>query len=290
MKQLSLFGTGSQQGQPAPLRAAAYFGFPLQYHTEDNDTIVYSVQDWIAGVAQTAQARVMWKQLKARAVSGKETIEFPCISRPYTATNGRVYQMDFASERTLYLIVQRLGANTGIKTAMLEYLADCGVLVSELMSDPETAMLKIDNVRKSSIAKTITDPEHRAIREMSVETRKAFTQAAKQANSDVNIGELTNDVYQGVLGMKAADLRKVLRLGANGNPRNHMSKLALIYTMAAEEASRHELLNKFEDDDIVPLPVIRGLVKRISDATGFQADHMAQLIGIDLLTGTKLLK
>lgn len=108
------------------------------------------------------------------------------------------------------------------------------------------------------------------------------------SNPDVNIGLATNNVYQGVFGMVASELRDVLKLKARANPRDHMSRVALIYVELAEAITEIELA-EFKDTDVVPLSRIYRIVSLMANKAGVQAGDMARDLGIDLLTGQKLL-
>jgi hypothetical protein len=94
--QLSLFG---DDDRPAPIRAAEAYNFPLQRYepTDEHPHRLYSVQDWITGVAKTDDPRHFWIELKKRLKKAKIELVTPCYQLPYTAENGKTYQMDFAT-------------------------------------------------------------------------------------------------------------------------------------------------------------------------------------------------
>lgn len=289
MTQLSLWAElDSSKTEPLPLQIAAQYGFPLQHHTQDDDTIVYAVQDWIAGVAQTddmQQAKNIWQMVQRRVKS--TSVVMTLVRLPYRASNGKSYKMDFATDETLYLITQRMDTNTGIRNDVLSFLAKAGAFVDELRQDPEAAELKIAAHRQQQNAHH--DAAWQAAREMGIVTRKSFMAMLLTVNPEINAGQATNDVYRGVFGMDAKGLRERLDIGAKQNPRDHMSRLGVMYVMVAEEACRIQLAG-YGDDDVLPLPVIHRTIQTIAKATGVQAHDMALTLGIDLATGLPLLK
>lgn len=288
MTQLSLWAElDSSKTEPLPLQIAAQYGFSLQHHTQDDDTIVYAVQDWIAGVGQSDQPARFWKDLQKRAKKTGTELFASCVQLPYRASNGRTYQMDFATDETLYLITQRMDTNTGIRNDVLSFLAKAGAFVDELRQDPEAAELKIAAHRQQQNA--TRDAAWQAAREMGIVTRKSFMAMLLTVNPEINAGQATNDVYRGVFGTDAKGLRERLDIGTKQNPRDHMSRLGVMYVMVAEEACRIQLAG-YGDDDVLPLPVIHRTIQTIAKATGVQAQDMALTLGIDLATGLPLLK
>lgn len=290
MKQMSLFDDGSYQQAttPLPLLIAAQYGFSLQHHTLEDDTVVYAVQDWIAGVAQTDEPRKFHDQLKRRAKKAGLELSSSYRQLPYRATNSKTYQMDFASDETLYVITQRMDTNTGIRNDVLAYLAKSGAFVDELRTDPEAAAVKIEAQRRAKSHMANADPQWQAARELGVITRKQFTAMLVTLSPALSLGQATNDVYQGVFGDDATALRKRLGIGAKGNPRDHMSRLALIYTMAAEESCRIELA-QYADEDALPASLVRSVIVKVARITGLQVQEIGAALGVDVLTGTPAL-
>lgn len=288
-RQIQMFSAieDNQPVQPLLLQIASDYHFSLQYHHQADDVILYSIQDWILGIAQSSdpqRAKNIYQQIKKRSGSAHGKLS----KLPYVATDGKTYKMDFADDVTLYRITQQMGTNTGVRNTVLEFLAKAGAFVDELRQDPESAQQKIALHRQTQAAKAGRDASWIATREMGVMTRNQFTAALVAANPDMNIGEATNTVYKNVLGQDASGLRKTLHIGQKQNPRDHMSELALIYTMATEAAVRAQL-SGYGDNDLLPLQVIRDVIHTIAARTGKQAHETAALIGIDLISGQKLL-
>jgi hypothetical protein len=287
--QLKLLSDENTPIQPLPLQIAALYGFPLQYHVQADDVLMYAVQDWISGVAQTDKPRKMWDDTKRAFKQASVELSDSIGQLPYHATNGRMYQMDFAADVMLYQITQRLRANTGIRNEVLEFLAKAGAFIDELRQDPESIEEKAASLRQKKAVAAGKDEAWQAAREMGVMTRKQFTAVLVALNPEVNIGRATNDVYVGTLGTNAQGLRKALQIGAKENPRDHLPRLGLIYVMAAEEAARIRLAG-YADDDTLPVETIHSTITAIARAVGLQAADMARILGIDLATGKVLLK
>lgn len=131
-----------------------------------------------------------------------------------------------------------------------------------------------------------------ATRELSIITRKQFVEMIQALlGSRAPFAHLTNDVYEGVFHKNASELREHLHLQAQQNPRDHFSVLALAYTIAAESASKIKLaaLERYQEDEYLPISVVRDVIIVPSKAVGIQADEMAELLQIDILTGMPLL-
>src|SRR5688572_13731372 len=98
--------------RPLPEIIAGHYGFPLAYHDVES-VRYYAVQDWIRGVARPADARLYWSVMQKRfKKSGVEMYTW-CIHLPYKATDGKKYKVDYAAAHGLYMITQRMDANTG---------------------------------------------------------------------------------------------------------------------------------------------------------------------------------
>jgi hypothetical protein len=280
MEQLALW-LEEDQTLPLPLLIARRHEFALQTQVSERDEVLYAVQDWIAGVAQAAEPRKFRDQLNRRLARAQLSIV--CRQLPYRARNGKVYQMDYTDASGLYRLTQHMDSSGGICGQVLEYLARSGALVDEMRTDPEEAALKLtQRARERGQGR---DSAWQEARESGRAARKSFMTAALRLAPGVHPGALTNDVYRGVTGMTAAQLRAALGIGVRGNPRDHLSRLALLYTAIAEEAAGLAL-QRFGPGDVVPGDTVRELVQHIADATGQQAQTLASLAGIDLLTGT----
>ncbi len=287
--QLRMFQSDDDEPlQPVPLQVSKQYHFPLQHHVTSDDTIFYSVQDWISGVAKTDNPAQFWRELKKRLKKANVELSTSCLQLPYRVANGRTYQMDFASDVTLYQIAQRMDANTGIRNDVLEYLAKAGAYVDLLRQDPEGAREAITVHRQTNALASGKTEAWITARELGIQARNHCTAAIVKSNPNTNIAETTNTTYRNVLGQDASGLRQTLGLGPRQNPRDNLSLVALSY-LQVTEASIATTLEGFADDDVVPIETVRKVVAIVSKATGTQAKEMAQIIGVDLITGKKLI-
>lgn len=277
MHRLTLFNEGNTQDKrPLPMVIAARFDFPLQWHDVD-ETEYYAVQDWLRGVMQKDDVRSDWKHMQERAnelLNGLQQL-------PYAHPNGRVYKMAFADAETLYRITQRVGVSTGIRDAVLNYLAKAGVKLDEYRLDPSQA---IDDVTNAYAAQG-KDAAWIEARISGVMSRKAFTATLTQLCPELNIGYATNTVYRGVFNRDTDALKRDLGLGKRDNVRDHMHRVGL-HLLGVVESAVDEL---FRNSDSIPTEqAVKHLIK-ISAMFGRQADEIQQMLGIDIATGRPLL-
>jgi DNA-damage-inducible protein D len=289
MKQLSLFDYTVPETHVI-LQIANDFGFKIQHYTTDSDETLFAIRDWVAGVSQSENPNDFWQKLKGRLTkAGQKELWTRCPKLPYLATNGKTYQLEFADDMTLFEITTRMDVNTGVRNAVLQYMAKSAAFVDKLRLNKREAAALLNQMADDEDVARGKDVKWIDAREKGIQTRNRFTKTLVDQNPDVSIGQATNNVYQGVFGMKAAELRDMLHLKTRANPRDHMSRLALIYVQLAEEIATIEL-EGYQDADIVPLNTVYRIVSRMASRAGIQAQEMASELGIDLLTGQKLLR
>lgn len=85
--------------EPTPLDIAQRWGFPLQYHEIDG-TCFYSVHDWLNGIG-VSNARRYWRDIQSRT-----RIPLQPVKRPYSASNGKQYQMHFMNAPDLLRVTR----------------------------------------------------------------------------------------------------------------------------------------------------------------------------------------
>lgn len=274
--------------QPLPLQIAIKYNFPLDHKTSASDVMLYRVHDWISGIAKTDQPRRFATEIESRGRKAGVELFAGCEKFEWTSPNGRKYKMDYASDVMLYRVTQYMGRDTGIRNEVLEYLAKAGALVDLLRQDPESAEQAITHHRQTNALASGKTETWITARELGIQARNHCTAAIRKANPDINIGETTNTTYKNVLGQDAAGLRQTLQLGPRQNPRDNMSLIALGYLQVTESSIAMQL-EGLSDNDIVPPQTVRNIVAIVSKATGKQAQETAALIGVDLVTGHKLL-
>lgn len=134
--------------RPLPLIVAERWGFALQHHAS-NGKNVFSVQDWIVGLAgiNTTKAADTWHKMKNSTIELKSIV----APLPYHASNGKTYQMDFIDDRGLYLISQilRVSEDRPMLDAIRQFLADSGAAMDDWRLHPEK-MLSAAQARMQS--------------------------------------------------------------------------------------------------------------------------------------------
>lgn len=252
VNQLSLFGDAPVGDQrELPLLIAEQFSFALQTHQVEGKTH-FAVQDWIAGVAQTSDPADLWNKLKRRSVvpkSGTVGIELStaCRQLPYTAKNGKSYQMDYADAVTLYEITMRMGTETGIRNRVLRYLANSGEAIDQIRRNPEIALeigIRLTNpktaIERARLAwlREGKDEAWIARRIEGMVARKGLTETLKAVVTGISgreYGIATGAVYQRLYEMTSAEIRAALNIPPTANIREHLSARGLKYLTLAED-------------------------------------------------------
>ncbi len=277
---MSLFAfmneASSEDMRPLPLIVADNWNFPLQHQASDGKTY-YAIQDWIAGVGQVKNARRFWSDLKRRLKKSGIDLYASCVQLKYQASDGKTYQMDFATDEALYFITQRMDTSTGLRDKILIFLAKSGA--------------QLDKFRLDGTLQEISDKA----RSKGIESRNKLTDAAKDTHiyGSPKYGALTATEYHILFKTKEARTAKdelVSILGLSEKEaarfRDHISHLALQAMSSAESAiaakmyAENRLLSDSEQ-----LEIVRYCCRIIAPA--FQ--HLAQYAGVDLLTGKPLL-
>lgn len=274
----------SNDKRPLPEIIAERCGFALAHHDIEGKRY-YAVQDWLMGVAQPAEARKFWDALKRRLKKVGIELSTLCRQLPYRASDGKTYQVEYADAETLYLITQRMDANTGIRNAVLKFLAAAGVEIDEYRIEPsqaiEAAIRAYERMGKT--------PEWIATRIKSIITRNAFTKAFQKCQrvppEQRHYQLITDTLRVGLWKRNSATLRKQLGLAAGTNIRDHLSELALTYEMLVEQASTYQLDQKtgldFQDTDQI--------VGQNAKVIGKSAAELGRHLGIDIATNKPLI-
>ncbi len=286
--QLALFSDFADDARRDPretviVSISQQHNFPIQ-RTEINGSEMYAVQDWIAGVSQNKNPRRLWSDAKKSNPHLYDSI----VQLPYIASDGKTYQVDYADGQALYSITQYLRAKTGIRDQVLATMAQSMAFVDAARRDPESAEIALNIYAQQVSEFEGKDDTWIAVREMGKVTRKQLIALILNRNPKTNVGIATNVMYQNTLGMDTDALIRHLGLKPKSNPRDHMSRIALMYTMISEEAARIHL-EGYADDDIIPAQTIYAIVRTVSEGIGIQARDMARQLQIDLVTGRKLL-
>lgn len=133
-----------------PLKVAQQFNFPLSHHIIDS-RFWGSIQDWLTGMlgtikaAQTALDNFMHSDAFRELSSSKREL---IKDLEYIAADGKTYQTAHGSEFLLYVLVQQLRATKRRPqvAAVKAFLAESGVIVGDMIRDPEGAAIKLLNL------------------------------------------------------------------------------------------------------------------------------------------------
>ncbi len=283
-------------GKPDEPENPGWETFPLAYHDVEGKRY-YSIQDWILGVAKPANTRVFWGKMKPRLKKANVQLLTWCQQLPYTANNGKTYDMDFATAEGLYIITQRMDAETGLRDRILRFLAKAGVVVDEARVDPDGLLAQVVGKNPDRVIEAVIEfyrkrgdaDEWIASRILSVQTRKWFVSEFQRSllfpPASPLFGKITNTMRRGVWKRDTGTLKKEMNLKENDSLRDHMPGLALTYEMIAENASAYVLSFKhgltFNEADQI--------VREKSELVGKQAAEMGRTLNIDIATGKPLL-
>ncbi len=295
-------------GKPDEPENPGWESFPLAYHDVEGKRY-YAVQDWIVGVAHPkshpgrfwAELKKRIKKSEARRKQSDEKVEdqlyTPYVKLLYTASDGKKYKMEFANAEELYIITQRMDAETGLRDRILRFLAKAGVVVDEARVDPDGLLAQVVGKNPDRVIEAVIEfyrkkgdtDEWIASRILSVQTRKWFVAEFQRSllfpPASPLFGKITNTMRRGVWKRDTATLKKEMGLKENDSLRDHMPGLALTYEMIAENAAAYVLSFKhgltFNDADQI--------VREKSELVGRQAAEMGRTLNIDIVTGKPLL-
>lgn len=268
-KQLTLWSDGElefmRDARPLPLIVAAKWGFPLQFHGQEGD-YRYALQDWVRGLLHSKGSTL---REQVRRLLNDSDVTLAVTTEPYRAADGKTYQVPFVTDRDLYAAAQALrplGSRTQLAEVhkqILDYLTRSGVFVDAIRRDPKRMAARLEGMV----------------------SRSEFTASLVKTVIDLTQGSFaiaTNDVYKGLFHRTAAQLKSQLNAK---NLRDAMSQPALHLTglcewLCAQQIGEAQTL-RFEE--------ARCIIQEISGMLGIQVDEIERRLGLDLVTGRKLL-
>ena len=287
--QLALFGMGND-ARPLPEIIASggdgWAAFDLQMQDHEGKRY-YAVRDWLIGVTLTDDPGDYWKKLKKRAAKAELTWGDTISPYLYTDAQNKRIKVDFATDKGLYAITQRMDTNTGIRNKVLAYLVDAGVALDEMRRDPGIAI----DAGVAAYKRQGKSDEWIEARNSGKIKRNEMTEAAYKTHEThaPAYGTLTDTEYRVLFGAPKSDLVKALSMSSADSARfrDHLGKFAITALETAESgaAMRMEQLGRAlthaEQADIVEQAV------RIVAPS---AMAMAAFTNTDLLTGRSALK
>src|SRR5262249_49163636 len=155
----------------------------------------YAIQDWIRGVAQSADSKSaseFWRAMKRRFAKTGIELRTWCTKLPYRAANGKRYDIDHTDAEGLYRITQRMDVNTGLRNRVLNFLAASGAFVDGQRIDTIRTQEVIDESETDETEALLDaiynhyyrmgkDDRWIAIRLMGIPYRKRFTNAVQRS-------------------------------------------------------------------------------------------------------------
>ncbi|MBC7870127.1 MAG: hypothetical protein H7Y09_04760 [Chitinophagaceae bacterium] len=269
--------------------------FPLASADTEAGTF-YAIQDWIRGLTGADNIRRIWRDMQ-RGGSLSQLYD-SIVQLPYIATNDKTYQADFINDKGLYLIAQNLRSTKArpALAAIKKYLAEAGAFVDEVRRDPNIVLLSGAMTPDQAMEAAIQayraqgkDDRWIALRLEGKIKRNLFTAALQAAVAETlkrwHYATATDDVYKGLWGRTAANLKKELAVPKGESLRDHQPTLGLYYQGIAEEAAAYKLGDRQE----VTWGEAREIVMMVAGFVGTQAQAMSELLQMDLATGKRLL-
>ena len=287
--QLALFGMGND-ARPLPEIIASggsdWQAFNLQMQDHEGKRY-YAVRDWLIGVTLTDDPGDYWKKLKKRAAKAELTWGDTISPYLYTDAQNKRIKVDFATDKGLYAITQRMDTNTGIRNKVLAYLVDAGVALDEMRRDPGIAL----DAGVAGYAKRGKTAEWIAQRTKGKNARTDFTEVARDTHvfHRPDYGRLTDATYGEVLGAAKAEISAALKLteAQTDQFRDQLGKLAIQAIDAAETGAAMKMR---ETGDTLTTPEQIAIVKHCARLVAPSFWALAQYTNTDLLTGRSALK
>lgn len=288
----TLLVSGQDDERPLPLIVAQKWDFLLTY-AETEEGFFYAVQDWIKGLTGLDDSRLVWAKMK-----GKIGLLNSIQQLPYTASNGRTYQVDFATDKGLYLIAQHMRVTKArpVLDEIKKFLAAAGAFVDDVRRDANTVVISGALTPEQAMDVAIRGFHAQGRDDKWIRTRvesrikrnlftAALTEAVAEALTRKHYAIATDDIYKGLWDRTAAMLRKQMKLDKGVSLRDNQPMLALHYQGIAEEVAAHRLGDRSE----LSWHEARLIVKDVAAFVGQQAQATSRWLGIDLATGKPLL-
>jgi hypothetical protein len=236
--------------RPLPLIVAEKWNFPLQYHVVEGE-YYYAAQDWVGGMTQAPKTARQAYHYQLGIIGDELSIS--TLQLDYKAANGKVYQLDFLTDKGLYRLTQEM-RETKKSPAVGEikrYLASAGAFTDAARRNPEQAAQDLMSVAdKRAYAKLRADGFSDAEAEEWIRVRRkqiASTNSLRdtwkaRGARGKDYAKLTNRVTEVATGRTATHHKQVLKVD---NSREGLSagENALIHVVS----SLSEILHNTRD-------------------------------------------
>ncbi len=287
------FATSSDDNHtPLPQIVAKRWNFPLAY-VVDEDQIMYAIQDWVRGIAESDMMKVarIWSQIKNQTSISNRSL-------PYTATDGKTYQRDYTNDKGLYLIAQHLRVTKArlVLDEIKKYLAESGAFVDLVRREPKTVVtsgaIDADAAIDAGIEAYLAQGKDSRWIEARISGKMkrarftaALTTAVRELLSRQHYATATDEIYLGLWQRTAAYLKEELNLPPKASLRDHQPTIALGYQGLAEDIAAQRL----GDRDELSWEEARLIVRQVAQLIGKHAAETSLFLQTDLATGKPLL-
>ena len=239
-----------------PLKVADHFHFKLSYHLIDGK-FWGSIQDWLVGlVGNPATVQKTWTKFLTSdawiqlSTSGRQLT----ADLDYIASDGKTYQTAHGCEALLYhlaLYVRSTKSRPQV-AAVKAYLAESGVIVGEMVRDPEGTAIKLLALPDNPITRKEIRAVHQALDSgysydegrQHLAAREGLTEANKRAREERGATGLLNtpshwaslglEDFRVAVGMTQEQWREAN--GAVKDISDHLSTLDLVALTYLKEA------------------------------------------------------
>lgn len=201
---------------------------------DDEDKWYFVVQDVIAFLIDTSDAKDYWYRLKKREKenNGVELSTF-CRLLKFTAANGKSYKYEAADNESIFRIIQAVPSPKA--EPFKRWLAKLGKERIEEIEQPQKA---IDRAKGYYTAKGYTK-DWIETRATGIETRNALTKTWQDGGvAGSEYGILTNELTSATFGMDTSQYRYFKSIKKSDSLRDNMNPMELVITMLSEVTAK----------------------------------------------------
>ena len=263
-----------------PERLIDEIGGSMTMYDLKNGQRLYCIRDWVYYVSGSTAQDIgsPWYNLKFKLNKQGDLKGLLNLKTLAVDTEGGPQKMDFADERGLYLITQRMSDRSKFVQGVRKYLADAGVYVDSIARDM---------ARYQKLGKEWSWIENRIQGKI---TRHQFTSALQRAVAQTLNGRhysaTTDTIYINLLERTTDELRIDLGIDKKASLRDHMGEFALIYIRITEMICT----KKLDAVELVEFHIAREIVSQVAQALNKQVRATTELLGMDLVTEKPLLE
>lgn len=254
-----------------------------------NGVVHFSLVDIMAEFSDTKHARRMWSDTKKRLAEQGFQLYGKIVQLKLPSTDGKSYKTDAADFQTCLRVIQAMPSAQA--EGLREWMAQVSAERVEELADPELGEQRARERTIATYQKRGMDDQWINSRLREIDDRNQFTNALKRhvqniADNPAVYGIATNKVYQGLWQRTAGQLKQQMGLSGKDNLRDHQPAIAAHYTSIVE-LTVSTILDK--EQTVTPDKAIR-IIETVAAQVGASAADLASLLGIDLATGSPLLR